>query len=99
METPPNVMESLVEKIQQYSRTSIELYRLKAINKSADMIATLVSKTCFCAFFRFVLLDSEYWHCFMDRRTNGENIFRIFHCGRILCNCRYPAVYSQRQMG
>lgn len=37
------LIEMLYEKLEQYSKTTIELYRLKAIDKITDVFATLVS--------------------------------------------------------
>ena len=38
------LIEMLYEKLEQYSKTTIELYRLKAIDKISDVFASLASK-------------------------------------------------------
>lgn len=39
------VIEMLIDKAEQYGKTSIELYKLKAIDKSTDVFASLASRT------------------------------------------------------
>lgn len=38
------LIEMLVDKIEQYGKTSVELYKLKAIDKSTDVFASLASR-------------------------------------------------------
>ncbi|RTY95033.1 hypothetical protein [Flavobacterium sp. GT3R68] len=38
------LIEMLIDKIEQYSKTTIELYKLKAIDKSTDVFASLGSR-------------------------------------------------------
>lgn len=44
MENTFNRIESLVEKTENYGKTSFELYRLKTISKTAEVISTFVSR-------------------------------------------------------
>jgi hypothetical protein len=37
-------IESLIEKAEDYSKTTIELFQLNAIDKTADLISTLVTR-------------------------------------------------------
>ncbi len=37
-------IEALFERAEEYSKTSVELYKLKAIDKSADVVSSLVSR-------------------------------------------------------
>jgi hypothetical protein len=43
MEQQENLIESLIEKGEQYGKTTLELIKLKALDKSADVTSTLVS--------------------------------------------------------
>lgn len=43
MEDKTLLIESLIEKTQQYGKTSIELLKLKAVDKSTDAISSIVS--------------------------------------------------------
>ncbi|MDD4149216.1 MAG: hypothetical protein PHE33_04245 [Bacteroidales bacterium] len=38
------IFEPLVKKVENYIRTSIELYKLKTINISADLLSTIISR-------------------------------------------------------
>lgn len=44
MEEKATMIESLFERTEAYAKTNIELVKLKAIDKSADVVSTLVSK-------------------------------------------------------
>ncbi len=37
-------IETLFEKVQDYSKTTLELYKLNAIDKSADVASSLISR-------------------------------------------------------
>ncbi len=43
MEDQTNLIESLIEKGEQYGKTTLELLKLKTLDKSADVTSTLVS--------------------------------------------------------
>ncbi|HLG03447.1 MAG TPA: hypothetical protein VI731_07610 [Bacteroidia bacterium] len=44
METQRTLIEELFEKTTQYTKTSAEVYKLKAIGKSADVLSTLTAR-------------------------------------------------------
>jgi uncharacterized membrane protein len=44
MDTTKNTLENLIEKAETYSKTSLELYKLNTIYKSADVLSTLAIK-------------------------------------------------------
>jgi hypothetical protein len=43
MEHPKELIEILIEKGEEYGKTTLELMKLKTIDKSSDMVSTLVS--------------------------------------------------------
>jgi len=43
MDRNPDLMESLIEKGEQYGKTTLELLKLKTLDKSSDVAANLVS--------------------------------------------------------
>ena len=43
MEQQENLIESLIEKGEQYGKTTLELIKLKALDKSADVSSTIAS--------------------------------------------------------
>jgi|ERR1035437_3901765 phosphoglycerol transferase MdoB-like AlkP superfamily enzyme len=58
MENPLSLIETLFEKTEHYAKTSAELIKLKAIDKSADVISTLTARltvVVFIALFFLVL--------------------------------------------
>lgn len=44
MDTPNSQITALFEQTTHFTKTSVELYKLKAIDKSADVISTLVAR-------------------------------------------------------
>lgn len=44
MENNHSTIESLVEKAEAFGKTSFELYKLKALDKSSDVVSSLVVK-------------------------------------------------------
>ena len=44
MENKHSAIESLVEKAEAFGKTSFELYKLKALDKSSDVLSSLVVK-------------------------------------------------------
>jgi hypothetical protein len=43
MEDQESLIESLIEKGEQYGKTTLELLKLRTLDKSADVVSTLVS--------------------------------------------------------
>ncbi len=44
MEEKATLIETLFEKAEAYAKTNLDLFKLKAIDKSADVVSTIVSK-------------------------------------------------------
>ncbi|MEO8086798.1 MAG: phage holin family protein [Bacteroidota bacterium] len=59
MDNQATPIETLFEKTEGYVKTTIDLFRLRAIDKSADVISTFVSKIAFVliGFFILVILN------------------------------------------
>lgn len=58
MESHTNLIEPLLEKVETYSKTSFELLRLKALDKTADVASSLLSRSLFIllvSFFVFTI--------------------------------------------
>jgi hypothetical protein len=53
METKAKILEPLLEKVEAYSRTSFELMRLKALDKTTEVASTLISKILVVVVFLF----------------------------------------------
>ena len=44
MEDKATLIESLFEKAEEYAKTNFDLFKLKAIDKSADVVSSIVAK-------------------------------------------------------
>ena len=44
MENRSIFIEPLLERVEEYGKTSFELYKLKAISQTAKLVSTLVSR-------------------------------------------------------
>lgn len=46
MEASTNLIEPLLERVKDYSKTSFELIKLKSIDKTANVMATVITRLC-----------------------------------------------------
>lgn len=59
MNTTEKTIETLFNKVEDYSKTSIELLKLNAIDKTADLVSTLLTQMIlFVVGMAFILLSS-----------------------------------------
>ena len=56
METQSTTIISLVERAEQYGKANVELYRLKMIDKSAEVVSTMATKLAVIIFFTLFFL-------------------------------------------
>ena len=56
MEKEPNILGSLFEKATDYVETNAELFKLKAVDKSADVIASIVSAAVMLVFGLIIII-------------------------------------------
>lgn len=56
METTTSQVEALFEKTGRFAKTSLELYKLKVIDRSADMISNLTARLAVILFFTLFFL-------------------------------------------
>ncbi len=65
MDNNPGMIELLIERAKEYGKTKFELYRLKAIEKIADTVSSVVSKlvpiTIFILFFLILTIGVALW--------------------------------------
>ena len=50
METRSNILEPLLEKAIEYGNTSFELAKLKAIEKTSEVVSSFIADTILCIF-------------------------------------------------
>ena len=65
MEENTNIFESLFESAVDYSKTGFELAKLKALDKTSDVVSSLISHyavlVMIASFILFVTLGLAYW--------------------------------------
>ncbi len=65
MEEKTNILEPLYEKVEEYSKTTFELIKLKAISKTAQVSANIISRTIsillFSMFFLLISFGISLW--------------------------------------
>jgi len=65
MEDKANILESLLERSEEYGKTSLELLKLKVLDKSTGVISTIVSRVIaiiiFFMFFLLVTIGISLW--------------------------------------
>jgi hypothetical protein len=59
MENQANFLDPLIEKARVYGKTSFDLYKLKAVEKTSDISSTIISRlTAFLVLSLFVVMSS-----------------------------------------
>jgi fatty acid desaturase len=75
MEENTRLLESLLESASEYGKTSLELVKLKALDKTTDIVSSLVPNAVvillIATFFLFLNLGLAFWL--------GELLGRIFY--------------------
>ncbi len=78
METPKSLIETLFEKTEQYTRTSAELYKLKVIDTSADVISTLSARLAVIGFIALFFLTLNIGTALWIGETLGVTYYGFF---------------------
>jgi hypothetical protein len=86
MNTTEKTIESLFNKVEDYSKTSVELLKLNAIDKTADLVSTLLTQMIlFSVSIIFILLSSigvAFWLAvYFDCTAIGFFIVGGFYLG------------------
>jgi hypothetical protein len=75
MEENANLLELLLERATDYGKTSVELVKLKALDKTADLVASIIPFSVFIlllsAFLLFLNLGIAFWL--------GEILGKVFY--------------------
>jgi hypothetical protein len=81
MEEPKEMFESLIEKGEQYGKTTLELLKLKTADKSSDVVSTVISWMVVIAFavifFTIVNIGVALWL----GKIMGESYLGFFAVG------------------
>jgi hypothetical protein len=88
MESNTNFIEPLIQKIEEFGKTSLDLIQLKSLNKSSEIISDLTFKvvlfTSFSSFFVFF--------CFAVSIYIGKMMGEIY-CGFFIVSLFFGLVY------
>ena len=75
MEEDPNLLELLLERATDYGKTSVELVKLKALDKTADLVSSIIPFSVFIllisTFLIFLNLGIAFWL--------GEILGKVFY--------------------
>jgi len=81
MEEPKEIFESLIEKGEQYGKTTLELLKLKTVDKSSEVVSTVISWIVVIAFavifFTIVNIGVALWL----GKIMGESYLGFFAVG------------------
>ncbi|GEP52321.1 hypothetical protein FNO01nite_29930 [Flavobacterium noncentrifugens] len=72
------IVEMLVEKIEQYAKTSLELYKLKAIDKGTDVFSSLISRVVIITIIALFFLLVTLGLCFYLGEVLGKVYYGFF---------------------
>jgi len=72
------IVEMLIDKIEQYAKTSLELYKLKAIDKGTDVFSSLISRFVIIAIIALFFLLATIGLCFYLGDVLGKVYYGFF---------------------
>jgi hypothetical protein len=75
MESMPILIEALLERTEQYAKTSLELLKLKSLYKTADVTSTLTSRLLFIIILSFFALTLNIAIAFWLGDILGKNYY------------------------
>lgn len=81
METVTDSIESLIEKTELYSRTSLELAKLKALGTTTDVVTTMISRISVIALISLSILVINIGLALLFGDLLGKNYYGFFIVG------------------
>lgn len=78
MEKNENIIEPLFDRIKEYSKTSIDLIKLKSIDKSSDFLSALIFRIILGILFTFALLFLNIAMALWLGDIMGKNYYGYF---------------------
>jgi hypothetical protein len=78
MEIPNNNIGSLFEKAEDYLETKMDLYRLKAIDKSSDVVSSIAARLVIALFIASFFLMVNIGLALLIGRSIGEIYYGFF---------------------
>lgn len=90
-------IESLFEKVEDYSRTSIQLFKLNTIDKSADLVSSLAAKAVIFIFAAMFILSINIGIALWLGEIFGKSYYGFFAVGGIYAFISIPVYIFRRQ--
>lgn len=78
METKTSIFEPLLEKVEQYGKTNLELLKLKSLDKTADVTSTLISRAIVAIILSLFALTLNIGLAFWIGDLLGKNYYGFF---------------------
>ena len=78
MEDPASLIGTLLEKTEHYIKSGAELYKLKAIDKSADLVSTLTARLALIVFLILVFLMLSVGVALLIGEILGKTYYGFF---------------------
>ena len=78
MEEKVRLLESLFEKAEVYATTNVDLFKLKAIDKSADVVSSLASRLAFVIIVTLITLMVNIGLALWIGELLGKSYFGFF---------------------
>lgn len=72
------IVEMLIEKIEQYAKTSVELYKLKAIDKGTDVFTSVISRVVIIAIIALFFFLITFGLCYYLGEVLGKTHYGFF---------------------
>lgn len=72
------IVEMLIEKVEEYAKTSAELYKLKAIDKGTDIFTSIVSRVFIILIITLFFLLVTLGLCFYLGEVLGKTYYGFF---------------------
>lgn len=78
MESPTSLVVTLFEKTEHYAKSSVKLYKLKAIDKSAEVISTITARLAVIVAFTLFFLILNIGIALLVGEMLGKSYFGFF---------------------
>jgi hypothetical protein len=85
MEGHANRLETLLEKVTEYGKTSLELVKLKTVEKTSDFVSTLMPYAVVFALFAIFLLFLNIGLAIWIGEITGNNFYGFFIVAAFYC--------------
>jgi hypothetical protein len=81
METKENLLEPLLERAEEYGKTSFELLKLKSVDKATDIASTIISRLIFIMALSFFLFSINTAVALWLGNVLGKSYYGFFIIG------------------